>query len=66
MPFVFNDPRHWLDRAAEAREMASNMKDLGAQPDMLIIAEEYESERWRGLRRSLCHESLRTLGLGPA
>ena len=42
MPFVFNDPQHWLDRAAEARDIAARMKDLGARGEMLIIAEEYE------------------------
>jgi hypothetical protein len=51
MPFVFNDPQHWLDRAAEARELASKMKDLGAQADTLIIAEEYEKIAERATAR---------------
>ena len=42
MPFVFNDPQHWLDRAAEARELAAKMTDMGARADMLTIAEEYQ------------------------
>jgi hypothetical protein len=51
MPFVFNDPQHWLARAAEARELASRMKDPGAQADMLAIAEEYESIAARAVAR---------------
>ena len=51
MPFVFNDPQHWLARAAAARELASQMKDLGAQADMIAIAEEYESIAARAVER---------------
>jgi hypothetical protein len=51
MPFVFNDPRHWLARAAEARELASRMKDSGAQADMLVVAEEYEKAAERATSR---------------
>jgi hypothetical protein len=42
MPFVFNDPQHWLSRAAEARDVAARMKDPGARADLLAIADEYE------------------------
>jgi hypothetical protein len=42
MPFVFNDPQHWLNRAAEARDVAARMTDPGARADMLVVAEEYE------------------------
>jgi len=41
VPFVFNDPQHWLDRAVEAREIAFRMTDKGAQADMLAIAQDY-------------------------
>jgi predicted outer membrane protein len=29
MPFVFNDPEHWRERAREARELADQMSDAG-------------------------------------
>jgi hypothetical protein len=51
MPFVFNDPQHWLDRAAEVRELASRKTDPGAQAGMLAIAEEYESIAERAMAR---------------
>jgi hypothetical protein len=51
MPFVFNDPQHWFNRAAEARELAAKMTDPGARGDMLIIAEEYEKIARRAAAR---------------
>ena len=52
MPFVFNDPLHWLIQASEAREIAAQMTDLGARADMLTIAEEYEKIAQRAAERS--------------
>jgi RNA processing factor Prp31 len=51
MPFVFNDPQHWLDRAAEAREIAGKMTDLAARADMLSIADEYQKIAERAASR---------------
>ena len=51
MPFVFNDPLHWLIKASEARELAAEMKDLGARAEMLTIAEEYEKIAQRAAER---------------
>jgi hypothetical protein len=41
MPLVFNDPQHWLDRAAEAQALADKMTDQNGQARMLAIAEQY-------------------------
>jgi hypothetical protein len=51
MPFVFNDPLHWLIQASEAREIAAQMTDLGARADMLTIAEEYDRIAQRAAER---------------
>ena len=51
MPFVFNDPQHWLDRAAEAREVAAKMTDMGARAEMLTIADEYQKIAERAAAR---------------
>jgi hypothetical protein len=36
-----NDPKHWLDRAKEARAIADEMKDPDAKQMMLGIARDY-------------------------
>ena len=51
MPFVFNDPLHWIIKASEAREIAAQMTDLGARTDMLTIAHEYEKIAQRAAER---------------
>jgi hypothetical protein len=51
MPFVFNDPLHWLVKASEARELAAEITDLGAHAGMLTIAEEYEKIAQRAAER---------------
>ena len=61
MPFVFNDPQHWLDRAVEAREIAFRMTDKGAQADMLAIAQDYERIAARAAER-LKHGALAKAG----
>jgi hypothetical protein len=38
----FNDPKHWCDRAEEARAHAEQMTDRDAKQTMLEIAEQYE------------------------
>jgi hypothetical protein len=44
MPYhrFFNDPKHWLERAEEARVHAEQMTDLTAKQMMLGIAADYE------------------------
>jgi hypothetical protein len=43
MPYrSFNDPKHWRERAEEARAHAQQMTDPEAKRMMLTIAEDYE------------------------
>ena len=43
MPYrSFNDPKHWRERAEEARAHADRMIDPEAKRMMLEIAEDYE------------------------
>jgi hypothetical protein len=37
-----NDPKHWLDRAKEARTLAEQMDDPEAKRTMLKNADDYE------------------------
>ena len=39
---VINNPRHWLDRAAELREMADTMIDGSRKTAVLKLASDYE------------------------
>jgi uncharacterized protein (DUF2342 family) len=41
-PARLNDPKHWRDRAEEARTVAEPMKDLRAREIMLGVAATYE------------------------
>jgi hypothetical protein len=40
MPLFCNDPAHWQERAAEAREIAHRMTDLHGRGSMLAVAEQ--------------------------
>jgi hypothetical protein len=42
MPFFVNDPRHWRERAKEARELAVALTDPDKKQAMLEIAQAYE------------------------
>ena len=42
MPTRFGTPDYWLERAEEARAMASDMNDPVAREALLGIAENYE------------------------
>ena len=37
-----NDPKHWLDRAAEMRALADTMSDAETKSIMLRLADDYD------------------------
>jgi hypothetical protein len=47
-----NDPKHWRDRAAEARAMADLMSDADARQKMLGVADGYD-ELAKGAQQKL-------------
>jgi hypothetical protein len=46
-----NDPRHWRDRAEEARILAGQMSDDLSRQTMLRVAEDYERLAIRAAQR---------------
>jgi hypothetical protein len=42
VPVPINDPKHWLERAEEARTVAEQLTDPDSRSRMLRIAEDYE------------------------
>jgi hypothetical protein len=42
MPSVLDDAWEWLDRAEQAREVAAQLSDPGAQQAVFNLAESYE------------------------
>jgi hypothetical protein len=42
LPPIIYDPRHWRDRAEEARRMADQIQDHAARHAMLQVAAGYE------------------------
>ena len=46
-----NDPKHWRERAEEARIHAEQMNDLESKKAMLRIAEDYEKLAKRAEQR---------------
>jgi hypothetical protein len=51
IPFM-NDPKHWRDRAADARALASEMRDLDSQAMMLRLADDYDNLAIRAEKRA--------------
>jgi hypothetical protein len=49
--YSFNDPKHWRDRAEQARAHAEQMTDREAKQTMLGIAEDYEKLAQRAEER---------------
>jgi hypothetical protein len=47
-----NDPKHWRERAQEARVLADRIDDKGAQQLMLGIARDYERLAQRAEQRA--------------
>jgi hypothetical protein len=47
-----NDPKHWLDRAREARALAEQLDDLEAKRTMLKNANDYERLAQRAEERA--------------
>ena len=50
-----NDPKHWLDRAKEARALAEQIDDPEAKVTMLALADDYERLATRAKRRAAGH-----------
>jgi hypothetical protein len=46
-----NTPRHWLDRAAEVREIAGNMTEGGMKTAVLKLAGDYDRLAARAIAR---------------
>jgi hypothetical protein len=40
---VLDDPKHWRERAQEARALAKQMADVESRSQMLVIAENCET-----------------------
>jgi hypothetical protein len=42
LPFFVNDPKHWQERAAEARAVAESLTDPLARSQMMEVAAAYD------------------------
>jgi hypothetical protein len=50
--YSINNPKHWLDRAKEARALAEQMDDPEAKSTMLKNADDYERLAQRAEERA--------------
>ena len=50
--YSINDPKHWLDRAKEARALAEQIGDPEAKRTMLKNADDYERLAQRAKERA--------------
>jgi hypothetical protein len=48
----FNDPKHWLDRAAEMRAIAGPMAEDGIKASVLRMATDYDKLAARAIART--------------
>jgi hypothetical protein len=55
--YSINDPKHWLDRAKEARALAEQMDNPEAKRTMLKNADDYERLAQRAEERAAGHWS---------
>ena len=53
--YSINDPKHWLDRAQEARALAKQIGDPEAKRTMLKNADDYERLAQRAGERAAGH-----------
>jgi hypothetical protein len=51
---LLDDPKHWRDRAVEARAMAEDMKDPQSKQTMLNIAADCDGLAKRAEQREAC------------
>jgi hypothetical protein len=51
-PHFVNNAKHWLDRATEMRNLASEANDAATKALMLRVAEDYDELARRAMRRS--------------
>ena len=49
---IFDDPKHWRQRAEEARVLAEQMSDAASREMMLGIAKDYERLATRAEQRA--------------
>ena len=49
---IFDDPKHWQQRAEEARVLAEQMSDAASREMMLGIAKDYERLAVRAEQRA--------------
>jgi hypothetical protein len=52
-----NNPKHWLERAAEMREMAETMIEGGMKVAVLKLANDYERLAARAIARTVRAEA---------
>ena len=59
MSIPINDPKHWRERAEEARAIADQLTDPDSKRRMLRVAKDYEELARRAEKRLLDRERAR-------